>query len=133
MGTIEVTIVSSPRAVLRLSRDFDEWRGDRVNCLCRGSAERERKRLDAGVKKLDLEPSMGDAIRSPGQLIHPVFGHGAVALGVNLDPVSGARRLSMVEHAKPHGGPGASVCAITHGRRHPAGRKRCPSRDRPAA
>jgi hypothetical protein len=77
--------------------------GDRVNSLCRGSAERERKSLHARIEKLDLELSISDGLRLSDQLIQPLFGNRAVALGVNVNSVSSARRLSIDEHAKSHG------------------------------
>ena len=41
--------------------------------------------------------------RLPDQLIQPLFCHRAVALVVNVNSVSSARRLSIDEHAKSHG------------------------------
>src|SRR5215208_591755 len=76
------------------------WRGDRVLGLGRGSAERERKSLDARIEELDLELSIGDGLRLPDQLIQPLFGERAVALVVDVVSVSGARRLSVDEDAK---------------------------------
>src|SRR5215218_7107925 len=73
-----------------------------VNSLCRGSAERERKSLHARIEKLDLELSIGDGLRLPEQLVQPLFADRAVALLVDVDPVSGARRLSIDEYAKRH-------------------------------
>src|SRR4029453_9926535 len=78
-------------------------RGDRINSLCRGSAERERKSLHAGIEKLDLELSISDGLRLSDQLIQPLFGNRAVALVINVNSVSSARRLSIDEHAKAHG------------------------------
>ena len=40
----------------------------------------------------------------PDQLIQPLFGNRAVALVVDVDSVRSARRLSIDEHAKSHGG-----------------------------
>src|SRR5215211_7964599 len=78
-------------------------RGDRVKSLCRGSAERERKSLHTRIEKLDLELSINDGLRLSDQLIQPLFANRAVALLVNVDPVSSARHLSADEHAKSHG------------------------------
>src|SRR2546425_6204122 len=72
---------------------------------CRESAERESKSLHAGIEKLDLESSIGDGLRLPDQLIHPLLGDRAVALVVDVDSVSSARRFSIDEHAKAHGSP----------------------------
>ena len=69
----------------------------------RGSAERERKNLHARIEKLDLELSISDGLRLSDQLIHPLFGNRAVALVVNVNSVSSARRLSIDKHAKAHG------------------------------
>src|SRR5215218_8378128 len=73
-----------------------------VNSLCRGSAEREAISLHARIEKLDLELSIGDGLRLADQLIHSLFANCAVAQLVNVNPVSGARRLSIDEHAKWH-------------------------------
>src|SRR5882762_1209968 len=53
-----------------------------------GSAERERKRLHARIEELDLELSVSDGVRLSDQLIQPLFGNRAVALVVDVDPVS---------------------------------------------
>src|SRR5919199_948463 len=74
-----------------------------VNSLCHGSAERERISLHARIEKLDLELSISDGLRLSDQLIHPLFANRAVALLINVDSVSSARRLSIYEHAKSHG------------------------------
>src|SRR4051812_46493284 len=71
--------------------------------LCRGSAERERESLDARTKKLDFELAIGDGLRLPDQLVHPLFGRRAVALFVNVDAVRRARRLPVDQHAEFHG------------------------------
>src|SRR5829696_507016 len=74
-----------------------------VNSLCRGSAERERISLHARIEKLDLELSISDGLRLSDQLIQPLFANRAVALVVNVNSVSSARRPSIDEHAKSHG------------------------------
>jgi hypothetical protein len=76
--------------------------------LCRGSAERERRSLDARIEKPNLEQSLRDGLHLSDQLIHPLFGNRAVAFGVNVNSVSSARRLSIESHAKSHGS--ASRC-----------------------
>src|SRR5215212_7995072 len=83
-----------------------------ANSLCRGSAERERKSLHARIEKLDLEASISNGLRLSDQLIQPLFGNRAVALVVNVNSVSSARRLSVDEHAKPHRG--SSRCRSHH-------------------
>src|SRR5207237_5238938 len=74
--------------------------GDRVNSLCRGSAERERESLHARIEKLDLELSISNGLGLPDQLIQPLFCKRAVALVVNVNSMSSARRLSIDAHAK---------------------------------
>src|SRR4051812_39531060 len=69
------------------------------------SAERERKGLHAGIEKLDLELSIGDALRLPDQLIQPLFGNHPVAVVVYVKSVCSARRLSINEHAESYGRP----------------------------
>src|SRR5205814_5700200 len=68
-----------------------------------GSAERERKSLHARIEELDLELSVGDGVRLSDQLIQPLLGNGTVALVVDVDSVSSARRLSIDEHAESNG------------------------------
>src|SRR5918992_6087144 len=68
-----------------------------------GSAERQRKHLHARTEKLDLELSISDRLRLSDQLIQPLFGNRAVTMPVNVDSVSGARRLSIDEHATSNG------------------------------
>jgi len=55
-----------------------------------GSAERERKRLQARIEELDLEQSVRDGVRLSDQLIQPLLGNRAVALIVDVDSVSSA-------------------------------------------
>ncbi|HEX6479240.1 MAG TPA: hypothetical protein VF043_10375, partial [Ktedonobacteraceae bacterium] len=77
--------------------------GDRVNGLCRRSAERERESLHARIEKLDLELPISNGLRLSDQLIQPLVAHRTVALLVNITALSRARRLSIEEHAKAHG------------------------------
>ena len=60
--------------------------GDRVKSLCRGSAEREHKRLHTRIEKLDLELAISNVPRLPDQLIQPLVAHRA------LIPRAGAPR-----------------------------------------
>src|SRR2546421_1703985 len=71
--------------------------------MWKGSAERERKRLHARIEELNLELWVGEGGRLSDQLIQALFGNRAVALVVDVDPVSSAWRLSIDEHAKSHG------------------------------
>src|SRR5207244_13150900 len=64
---------------------------------------REGKSLHARIEELDLELWIRDGRRLPDQLIQALFGHGAVALVVNVNSMSGARRPPIDEHAKSHG------------------------------
>ena len=68
-----------------------------------GSAECEHISLHARVEKLDLELSIGDGLRLPDQLIESLFRNPAVAPVVYVNPVCGAGRLSVDDHAKPDG------------------------------
>ena len=61
------------------------------------------KSLHARIEKLDFELAIGDGLRLPDQLVQPLLGHRAVALLVDVDAVSRARRLSIDQHAKSHG------------------------------
>src|SRR5258706_6957023 len=67
-------------------------------------AEGERVRLHARIEKRDLEQSISDGLRLSNELIQPLFAHDAVTLLVNIASVSSVWRLSVNEHAKPHGG-----------------------------
>src|SRR5262245_61397618 len=69
----------------------------------RESAECERKSLHTRIEKLNLELPVSDGLRLSDQLIQPLFGNLAGALIVNVNSVSGARRLSVNERAKSHG------------------------------
>src|SRR5215208_6648913 len=71
--------------------------------LCNGSAERERESLHARTKKLDFELAICDRLLLPDQLVHPLFGHRAVARFIDVNAVSSARRLSIDQHAEFHG------------------------------
>jgi len=77
--------------------------GDRVNGLCRRSAERERESLHARIEKLDLELPISNGLGLSDQLIQPLVGNRTVALVVNVTSMSRARCLSIEEHAKAHG------------------------------
>jgi hypothetical protein len=50
-----------------------------------GSAERQRKPLDARTEKLDLELSISERPRLSDQLIQPLFGNRAVTMPVNVE------------------------------------------------
>src|SRR5918994_7517616 len=76
-----------------------------IECLCRGSAEREAISLHTRIEILDLEESIDDGLLLSDQLVEALFADRAVALLVDVSSVSGARHLSVDEHAKRHGGP----------------------------
>src|SRR5215210_6470608 len=70
-----------------------------------GLAERKGESLHPRAEKLDLELPIGDGSRLSDQQIKPLFSEHAVALLVNIDPVSKAGRLTVDQHAKRHGRP----------------------------
>src|SRR5829696_2828754 len=70
--------------------------------LCGGSAEREAITLHSRIEKLDLELAVSNGLGLSDQLVQPLFANCAVALLVDVGSVSGARRLSVDEHAKRH-------------------------------
>src|SRR5438067_2527925 len=82
------------------------WYGaqKRRGWTCR-STERERKGFRARIEELDLEQSIGDRLWLADQLVHPLVGNRADTLVVDISSVSGTRRLSIDQHAKPHRGP----------------------------
>src|SRR5437016_29938 len=67
------------------------------------SAERECKSLHARIDEFDLEQAISDGLGLSDQLIQPLLANRAVALLVDVNSVSGTRRLSIDEHAKSHG------------------------------
>src|SRR5262245_24670356 len=70
-------------------------------------AERERKGLDAGVEKLDLESPLTNLAGLSNQLIQALIGGHAVATLVDVGAVRGERRLAVERHAKANRfGPG---------------------------
>src|ERR671913_2575993 len=69
-----------------------------------GSAEREAISLHPRIEKLDLEESISDGLLLSDQLVEALFANRAVAPLVDVGSVSGARRLSIDEYAKRHGG-----------------------------
>ena len=64
------------------------------------SAERERERLHGRIEELDLELSLGDGPGLSDQLVQSLLGNGVAALGVHVESVSGAGRLSIEAHAE---------------------------------
>ena len=64
--------------------------------------ERKRERLDAGVEEFDFERPVLDRAGLADQLIQPLPGDGAVAIGVGVDAVVGAGRLAVQRHPEPH-------------------------------
>jgi hypothetical protein len=66
------------------------------------SAEREIKRLDTRIQKLDLELPIHDRLLLSDELIHALPGGRSVALLVNIKAVRPARRPSVDGHTKSH-------------------------------
>src|SRR5207249_10481138 len=66
--------------------------------------EGERVGLYTGVEEHDLVRTVGDGARLTNQLIEPLVVDRAVALVVDVESASSARRLSVDEGAKPDGG-----------------------------
>jgi hypothetical protein len=65
-------------------------------------AECECKNLHSRTEKLDLELVVSDGFRLSDKLVETLLGHRAGALFVNVNPVRGARRLSIDQHAESH-------------------------------
>jgi hypothetical protein len=80
--TRQTVIIPSPKYVTEEDR-------------ARYSAEGERESLRARVEKLYLETSVGDGLRLSDQLIQTLLSNSSVALLVNVNAVSSARRLSV--------------------------------------
>ena len=76
------------------------WDRRYVHRLRRGSAERERKRLNARIEKRDLALSISDGRRLSDELIEPWFRNCAIAVVVYVHPVRDAGRLAIDAHAK---------------------------------
>src|SRR5262252_9479265 len=66
-------------------------------------AERKRKRLDAGIEKLDLERPIFNGSLLADQLIQTVAVDDAVALFVDVHARIVERRRAVEQHAKAHG------------------------------
>jgi hypothetical protein len=67
-----------------------------------GSAEREVKRFDSRLKKLDLKHTIRNRLGLPDQLIEALLGNCAIALVVNVAAMRRTRRMSIDENAKWH-------------------------------
>jgi len=63
------------------------------------SAERERERLDAGIEEFDRERSIDDGRRLSDQLVQPPFHSRSIATLVDVEAMSGTRRLPVDCHA----------------------------------
>jgi hypothetical protein len=59
------------------------------------SAERECKRLGAGIEELDLEAAIGNRSLLPDQLVQTLLVYAAVTVGVHVEAVSGTWRLAV--------------------------------------
>src|SRR5262249_25307508 len=70
---------------------------------CCKSAEREAKSLHARLEKLDFKLAIDNRSALPDQLVQTLRGHGTDALLIDVKSVSGARRLSIDQHAKLDG------------------------------
>src|SRR5262245_337514 len=66
------------------------------------STKRERERFDARIEKFDLEAAIHDWRGLTNELMQPLFGNGAVAGGIDIEAVRGARRLAVDRHAKAY-------------------------------
>jgi hypothetical protein len=73
-----------------------------------GLAERETVGPSAGVGEGDLEGALGDGAALAEELIHPLLGEGAVAVGVGVGPVRLAGWLSVDTDADQTAVPGAA-------------------------
>src|SRR5437016_6310876 len=68
----------------------------------RASSERKDISLHAQIEKLDLEHSIGNRLGLPDELVEPLFSGRAVALLVDVGPVSIPRRAPIKEHAETY-------------------------------
>src|SRR5262245_30689660 len=68
--------------------------------MARSLPEGEGVELDARIEKFDLDLAVGDGPDLPDQLMEARLGDRAVAGLVDVEPVRGARRLPVEEHAK---------------------------------
>src|SRR5204862_2971978 len=66
------------------------------------SSERKDISLHARIEKLDLEHSIGNRLGLPDELVEPLFSGRAVALLVDVGPVSIPRRAPIKEHAETY-------------------------------
>src|SRR5207248_4799521 len=66
------------------------------------SSERKDISLHARIEKLDLEHSIGNRLGLPDELVEPLFRGRAVALLVDVGPVSIPRRAPIKEHAETY-------------------------------
>ena len=65
--------------------------------------ERERKNLDAGIQKFDLESRVLDRPLLPDELIHPRLANLAGAIGGGIDSVIAAWRDAIQSHLEANG------------------------------
>src|SRR5215475_4915893 len=89
---------------------FDVWAATsqalsllRSEIGCCKSAEREAKNLRTGINKFDFKLAIDNRSGLPDQLVQTLCSHCADALFVNVESVSGARRLSVDQDAKLNG------------------------------
>src|ERR1039457_4596489 len=74
-------------------------------------AEGERVGLSPWIEKCDLEGAADDGAGLADELIQPLLGEGAVALGVNVGSVGLARLLPVDEYTESRG---TSCCRRSH-------------------
>ena len=75
-----------------------------LDCYDRRSSEREHVRFEGGVEKLDVEAPVDDRTGLADQLVEALVGDGAVAVLVDVQAVSGTRRLPVDADPEGHGG-----------------------------
>jgi hypothetical protein len=66
------------------------------------SAESEVKNIHSRIRKHNGDLPVGDWVRLPYQLKHPLFGYYTVALLIDVDPVGNARSLSVNAYPESH-------------------------------
>src|SRR3712207_3709069 len=86
--------------------NFEVKHSSRNGCFFFFSSRRRHTRYwrdwSSDVCSSDLELSISNGLLLPDQLVQPLFGNGTAAPLVDVGSVSGARPLSVDEHAKRH-------------------------------
>src|SRR5918994_6877055 len=65
---------------------------------CRGSTKREAEELHAWLEELDLEGALADRSRLADELVGPLLGDTAIALGIDVGAVRAGCRLAIETH-----------------------------------